>query len=162
MRRRTRVEPVHPSSPRNFAGLRHVNDVTMAGHTPRRAAEAVRYVDPARRPVKDRVELHRIRALVIPPAWTDVWFVRIRAATFRRRAAAPDLQAVSLSREMAQRPRRGEVRADDCVCSGAPRIRQRTDADLKRSALPREKVLAAVVQLLEKTLIRVGNEEYAR
>jgi len=43
-----------------------------------------------------------------------------------------------------------------------PRIRQQTDADLKRSGLPREKVLAAVVQLLEKTLIRVGNEEYAR
>ena len=100
---------------------------------------------------------------MIPPAWTDVWI-------------SPDprghLQAVGRDARGRKQYRyhphwrvvRDEVKYGKVIAfaRALPRIRQRVAADLRRSGLPREKVLAAVVQLLEKTLIRVGNEEYAR
>ena len=108
-------------------------------------------------------ELRRIKSLVIPPAWTDVWI-------------CPDphghLQATGRDargrKQYRYHPRWREVRDEVkygrliAFAQALPRIRQRTEADLRKNHLPREKVLAAVVQLLEKTLIRVGNEEYAR
>ena len=100
----------------------------------------------------------------IPPAWTDCLDLprpgRPPAGDRTRRARA---QAVPLSRPLARGPRRRQVRAPDRRSPGVlPRIRTRCDADLARPGLAREKVLAAVVRLLELTLIRVGNDEYAR
>jgi DNA topoisomerase-1 len=122
-----------------------------------------RYVDVHGRTVSDRAELQRIKALVIPPAWTDVWI-------------CPDprghLQATGRDargrKQYRYHPRWREVRDEVkygrliAFAEALPRIRVRAAADVRKSGLPREKVLAAVVQLLEKTLIRVGNEEYAR
>ena len=108
-------------------------------------------------------DLARIRALVIPPAWTDVWI-------------CPDprghLQATGRDargrKQYRYHPRWREVRDEDKYGRlhefgrVLPSIRRRIARDLRRPGLPREKVLAAVVKLLETTFIRVGNEEYAR
>jgi DNA topoisomerase-1 len=72
-RRRARVEPVDPLESAKLAGLRHVNDVMTAGIRRLGSRNRSRYVDPHGRRVTDRAELLRIRSLVIPPAWTDVW-----------------------------------------------------------------------------------------
>src|SRR5207248_5923434 len=108
-------------------------------------------------------EAQRIRALAIPPAWTDVWICPNPLGHLQ--ATGRDARG---RKQYRYHPRWREVR--DEVKYGRlikfaqtlPRIRARANADLRQSGLPREKVLAAVVQLLEKTLIRVGNEEYAR
>jgi DNA topoisomerase-1 len=115
------------------------------------------------RMVSDRETLERIRKLVIPPAWRDVWI-------------SPDprghLQVTGRDargrKQYRYHPRWREVRDETKYGRliefghALPLIRRRTQADLRRPGLPREKVLAAVVQLLEKTFIRVGNDEYAR
>ena len=100
---------------------------------------------------------------MIPPAWTDVWI-----------CPSPDGHLQATGRDARGRkqyryhPRWREVRDESkydrmmAFAAALPAIRQRTDADLGRPGLPRAKVLAAVVRLLETTLIRVGNEEYAR
>jgi DNA topoisomerase-1 len=113
--------------------------------------------------LSDRAELQRIKALVIPPAWTDVWICTDPRghlqATGRDARGRKQYRYHSRWREV-----RDEVKYGRLVTFARtlPRIRRRTSADLRRRGLPKAKVLAAVVQLLEKTLIRVGNEEYAR
>ena len=76
-----------------------------------------------------------------------------------RRAPA---KAIPLSRALARSARRKQIRAPCRLCDALPKIRRRVNQDLKLPGLPREKVLATVVRLLERTFIRVGNEEYAR
>lgn len=121
------------------------------------------YVDEDGRPVSDPATLARIKALAIPPAWTCVWI-------------CPDpnghIQAVGRDQKGRKQYRyHPEWRADrdarkyDRMAAfgrALPRLRRRVAADLARRGLPREKVLAAVVSLLELTLIRVGNDEYAK
>ncbi len=116
------------------------------------------------RPIRDAAVLARIRALAIPPAWTDVWICPDPAGHLQATGRdARRTKAVPLPRPLAGRPRRCQVRAADRLRGGASRgSARRCDADLARPGLPREKVLAAVVRLLETTLIRVGNDEYAR
>jgi DNA topoisomerase-1 len=152
-------------SPRSAraAGLRYVSDQTMAGIRRLGRPRRFRYVDASGRRIADKVVLQRIHTLAIPPAWTDVWI-----------CAQQDGHLQATGRDARRRkqyryhPRwrvvRDEVKYGRLVAFAAalPRIRSRTRADLARTGLPREKVLAAVVGLLEKTLIRVGNEEYAR
>jgi DNA topoisomerase-1 len=113
--------------------------------------------------VKDSETLGRIRSLAIPPAWTNVWICP--HANGHLQATGRDARRRKQYRYHARwREVRDEVKYGLLIAfaEALPRIRERTDADLRRPGLPREKVLAAVVQLLEKTLIRVGNEEYAR
>ncbi len=155
--------PLPPPESAKVAGLRYVNDERTPGIRRIGARKRFRYVDPHGRTIADRAELQRIKALVIPPAWTDVWI-------------CPDprghLQATGRDargrKQYRYHPRWREVRDEVkygrliAFAQALPRIRARADADLRKSGLPRDKVLAAVVQLLEKTLIRVGNEEYAR
>jgi DNA topoisomerase I len=144
------------------AGLNYSTD-TRPGIRRLRRGRAFRYVRPDGRPVNDRGDLARIRSLVIPPAWNDVWI-------------SPDprghLQATGRDargrKQYRYHPRwrkvRDETKYGRLIASGRalPSIRRHTQADLRRAGLPRNKVLAAVVRLLEKTFIRVGNEEYAR
>jgi DNA topoisomerase-1 len=144
------------------AGLRYAGG-HLAGIERRRAGAGFRYVDPAGRAVRDRATLERIRALAIPPAWTRVWI-----------APRPDLhlQATGFDargrKQYRYHARWREVRDStkfDRLPDFArvlPALRRRVRADLRRPGLPREKVLAAVVRLLETTRIRVGNEEYRR
>ena len=113
--------------------------------------------------VRDARTLDRIRSLVIPPAWTDVWI-----------CATPDGHLQATGRDARGRKQhryhpawtsaRTDSKYDRMVEFGLslPAIRQRVQADLRKPALSREHVLATVVTLLEKTLIRIGNKEYAR
>lgn len=144
------------------AGLRHVTD-SGPGLTRKARGKSFAYLGVAGKPVHDAATLARIRSLAIPPARTEVWI-----------CPDPDGHLQSTGRDDRGRkqdryhPRwrlvRDESKYDRMMAFAAalPRIRERTEADLSRPGLPREKVLAAVVRLLETTLIRVGNEEYAR
>jgi DNA topoisomerase-1 len=128
-----------------------------------RAGKAFRYLDDEGKPLRDRVHLARVKSLVIPPAWTEVWICPI--AEGHLQATGRDARG---RKQYRYHPRwrwvRDESKYERLIAFAAalPGLRARVDADLKRPGLPREKVLAAVVRLLETTLIRVGNQEYAR
>jgi DNA topoisomerase-1 len=143
------------------AGLRYVSDcrpgIRRTGRFPK-----FRYRAPdGGRP--DPETLERIRKLAIPPAWTDVW-ICLRAdghiqATGRDAKGRKQYRYHPAWREV----RDGTKFERVIACAQAfPVLRARVEADLGRPGLPREKVLAAVVRLLELTLIRIGNDEYAR
>lgn len=158
------IESLNPDPPAaaREAGLHYVSD-DMPGITRRRAGKGFAYYDPDGRRITDRAEIRRIRSLAIPPAYRDVWI-----------CPDPDghLQATGRDdrgrKQYRYHPRWREIRDENkyermlAFGQHLPEMRQRMDADLGRPGLPREKVLAAVVRLLETTLIRVGNDEYAR
>jgi DNA topoisomerase-1 len=143
------------------AGLTYTSDATP-GIRRVKSGRSFRYLDARGKPVK-RLDLHRIRSLVIPPAWTDVWICPSPRGHLQ--ATGRDVRG---RKQYRYHPKWREVR--DGTKYGRmiefghalPLVRRRTDADLRLSGLPRRKVLAAVVKLLEKTFIRVGNDEYAR
>lgn len=121
------------------------------------------YLDPARRLVRDKGVLQRIRLLAIPPAYTDVWICP--ADNGHLQATGRDARGRKQYRYHAEwRVQRDAAKYDRMLefSERLPQLRRRVAADLRRPGLPREKVLAAVVRLLESSLIRVGNEEYAR
>ncbi|MDO8900292.1 MAG: DNA topoisomerase IB [Phenylobacterium sp.] len=151
----------HPSEPLDF-GLVYVN-ADDPGLTRRGGPSGFRYMDAKGEPVTDRPTLARIEALVIPPAWTEVWICP---------SGRGHIQAVGRDQRGRRQYRyhdkwriaRDLAKFERLTAFGRalPRLRRRVEADLGRRGLPREKVLAAVVRLLETTLIRVGNDEYAR
>ena len=152
-----------PAESAKIAGLRYVDDLRTPGIRRVGSKTRVRYVAPNGRTVSDRAELQRIKSLVIPPAWTDVWICPDPRGHLQ--ATGRDARGRKQYRYHARwRPVRDEVKYGRLIAfaQALPKIRQRTNANLRLRGLRREKVLAAVVQLLEKTLIRVGNEEYAR
>jgi len=151
-----------PMTAAKAAGLRYVADV---GPCIRRikSGKHFRYVGQDGKPIRDEDELRRIRALGIPPAWKNVWICPI--ANGHIQATGRDVKGRKQYRYHTRwREVRDETKFNKMLEFGAalPGIRERTDRDLALPGLPREKVLAAVVRLLEGTLIRVGNEEYAR
>ncbi|MGE3268340.1 MAG: DNA topoisomerase IB [Chloroflexota bacterium] len=151
-----------PAASAREAGLRYVSD-DRPGIKRRRAGKGFRYVRPDGSPVKDEQTLRRIKGLVIPPAWTDVWIATDPRGHIQ--ATGRDARGRKQYRYHARwRTVRDETKYERMVAFGEalPTIRARVDAELARPGLPREKVLATVVRLLEATLIRVGNEEYAR
>jgi DNA topoisomerase-1 len=151
-----------PAESAKAAGLHYVNDEASPGIKRIGPPRHFRYVQPTGRPVS-QADRQRIAALVIPPAWTNVWICPNPLGHIQ--ATGRDARGRKQYRYHARwREVRDEVKYGRLIsfAQALPRIRQRTDADIRRGGLPREKVLAAVVQLLEKTLIRVGNEEYAR
>jgi DNA topoisomerase-1 len=145
------------------AGLRYVDDTRLAGIRRIGSKTRVRYVSPNGRTIGDAAELQRIKALVIPPAWTDVWICPDPRghlqATGRDARGRKQYRYHPRWREVRDEVKYGKMIA---FAQALPRIRKRTELDLRKPGLPREKVLAAAIQLLEKTLIRIGNEEYAR
>jgi DNA topoisomerase-1 len=154
--------PVEPPSSAAAAGLHYVNDARMPGI--RRIGHArMRYVDAHGRTVRDSAVLQRIKSLAVPPAWTDVWICPDPRGHVQ--ATGRDARG---RKQYRYHPRWREVRDEVKYgrllqfAAALPALRRRVAADLQRPGLPREKVLATVVALLEKTLIRVGNEEYAR
>ena len=152
-----------PPDSARAAGLRYVNDQRAAGIRRVGAHTRFRYVDPQGRTIRNRVELQRLKSLAIPPAWTDVWICCDPRGHLQ--AVGRDARGRKQYRYHTRwREVRDEVKYGRLVAfaEALPRIRKHVAADIRRNGLPREKVLAAVVQLLEKTLIRVGNEEYAR
>ncbi len=113
--------------------------------------------------IHDKTVLARIRALAIPPAWTDVWICPDPAGHLQ--ATGRDARGRKQYRYHARwRAGRDDAKFERLIdfARVLPRIRERCDADLAKPGMSREKVLAAVVRLLETTLIRVGNDEYAR
>ncbi|HEX7947434.1 MAG TPA: DNA topoisomerase IB [Phenylobacterium sp.] len=121
------------------------------------------YLDADGAPVRDPKTVDRIRALAIPPAWTDVWISP--TANGHIQATGRDQRGRKQYRYHARwSATRAGGKFERLVAFGRalPRLRKRVEEDLARRGLPREKVLAAVVRVMEVTLIRVGNEEYAR
>jgi DNA topoisomerase I len=150
----------HPAS--ESGRLRYSSDA-QAGITRRRAGRGFRYLTSEGRPVRDAETLARIKSLAVPPAWTDVWICPDPSghlqATGRDARGRKQYRYHSLYRRRRERAKFGQLVE---FGRALPRIRRRVKADLSRPGLPRSKVLAAVIRLLELTLIRVGNEEYAR
>lgn len=145
-----------------LVGLRYVGDQTP-GISRRRASHGFTYWRPGKGQVRDAATLTRIRALVIPPAWRDVWI-----------CPNPDGHLQATGRDARGRkqyryhPRWIAIRDEQKYgrliefARVLPSIRRKVRADLRATSLSRERVLAVVVTLLERTLIRVGNDEYAR
>ena len=154
--------PVDPAEAAVTAGLRYVTD-SRPGIRRRRSGKGFTYVGPDGKPVRDAATLERIRKLAIPPAYADVWI-------------CPDprghLQATGRDargrKQYRYHPRWREVRDETkfgrmiAFSLALPKIRRRVETDLASTGLSRDKVLAAIVRLLECSCIRVGNEEYAR
>jgi DNA topoisomerase-1 len=143
-------------------GLRHASD-RRPGITRRRAGRGFAYRDPHGRAIRDPDVLARIRGLAVPPAWTDVWICPSPNGYLQ--ATGRDARGRKQYRyHRRYRNRRDAAKYERLIAFAAalPKIRARVDDDLARPGLDREKVLAAIVRLLELTLIRVGNDEYVR
>jgi DNA topoisomerase-1 len=144
------------------AGLRYVSDAAE-GIRRRKAANGFRYVRPDGSAVREGEALQRIRALAVPPAWRDVWICARDdghlQATGRDARGRKQYRYHARWRETRDESKYGRLPA---FAKALPAIRRRVHQDLALPGLPREKVLATVVRLLETTLIRVGNDEYAR
>jgi DNA topoisomerase-1 len=144
-------------------GLRYVSDSAPGYRRLGDSEKGFHYNDPDGKPEKDAAVLARIKSLVIPPAWRDVWICRwpnghiqVTGRDARNR------------KQYRYHPRwrsvRDEAKYDRMISFGKclPALRQEVDRALSLPGLPREKILAAVVHLLEATLMRIGNDEYAR
>ena len=148
--------------PKGSTGLRHAAD-DQPGITRRRSGRGFSYRAANGRLVRDAGTLERIRSIAIPPAWTDVWICPLPNGHLQ--ATGRDARGRKQYRYHPRyRARRSGAKFERLIAfaRALPAIRAQVDRDLGRSGLPREKVLAAVVRLLELTLIRVGNDEYAR
>ena len=144
------------------AGLRYVTD-DEPGIRRRRKGKGFTFLDPQGKTVKDPKVIARIKRLAVPPAWSDVWICP--RANGHLQATGRDARGRKQYRYHAGwRSVRDETKFARLSAFGEvlPELRKRVDQDLARRGLPREKVLAAVVMLLETTLIRVGNPEYAK
>jgi DNA topoisomerase I len=143
------------------AGLRWVSD-DMPGIRRRKAGRGFFYVGPDGERVRDERVLRRIHSIVIPPAWTDVWICPFENGHIQ--ATGRDARRRKQYRYHSRwRAVRDEAKYEHVIdfARALPRIRRRVTRDLGRRGLPREKVLATVVRLLETTTLRVGNREYA-
>jgi len=152
----------NPALSAKEAGLKYVSDA-QPGIRRKRAGKGFRYIDDDGKPVRDEMTIQRIRSLVIPPAWTDVWICSDLRGHLQ--ATGRDARGRKQSRYHAKwRAVRDENKYERMLLFGAalPRMRAKLEEDLALPGLPQNKVLAAIVSLMDKTLIRVGNEEYAR
>jgi DNA topoisomerase-1 len=153
---------LHPVKSAALARLRYVTD-QRPGIRRLKSGTGLRYVSANGRVIRRKGILDRIRALAIPPAWTDVWICPEPRGHLQ--ATGRDAKGRKQYRYHADwRATRDETKFDrmETFARALPLLRRRTRADLARTGLPRQKVLAAIVQLLERSLIRVGNEEYVR
>jgi DNA topoisomerase I len=144
------------------AGLRYVSD-DRPGYTRKARDGEFEYLDTEGKRIRDEQRLFRIKRLAIPPAWTNVWI-----------CPSPNGHIQATGRDARRRKqyryhdRWREIRDENkfdrlaAFAQALPKIRRQIAKDMKLPGLPRQKVLATVVRLLERTFIRVGNEEYAR
>jgi DNA topoisomerase-1 len=156
------AEIAAPIKAAKAAGLRYVTDATPGIHR-KRAGKHFSYTGLEGKPIHDEEVLKRIRSLGIPPAWTNVWICPNPRGHIQ--ATGRDAKGRKQYRYHPKwRAIRDETKYDRMIAFGEalPTIRERVEHDLKRSSLPREKVLATIVRLLDITSIRIGNEEYAR
>ncbi|HEY2615343.1 MAG TPA: hypothetical protein VGI42_06505, partial [Chthoniobacterales bacterium] len=151
-----------PAQVAEEAGLRYVSD-DDPGYSRKAKGGDFDYFDAEGKPIRDETRLLRIRRLAIPPAYKDVWICP--SPNGHIQATGRDARGRKQYRYHERwREARDENKYDRMLVFGQAlsKIRRRVNKDLKLRGLPRNKVLATVVQLLERTFIRVGNEEYAR
>ncbi|WP_075792102.1 DNA topoisomerase IB [Massilia putida] len=164
----TPVPNTDPPAAAKAAGLRYVHDDRPGiRREPAGEGEAAtggfRYLDAKGEPVDDEATLKRIKSLAIPPAWTDVWICP--QANGHLQATGRDARGRKQYRYHPKwREARDEVKYERMINFGKalPKIRKEVDRALSLPGLPREKVLATIVYLLEATMMRIGNDEYAR
>src|SRR5712692_8444813 len=151
-----------PDEAAEEAGLRYVND-NQPGYTRKANGDDFEYFDAEGKPICDEQRLLRIKRLAIPPAWTDIWICP--SPNGHIQATGRDARG---RKQYRYHDRWREVRDENkydrilLFAETLPKIRKRVEKDLGLPGLPRNKILATVVQLLERTFIRVGNQEYAR
>ena len=154
--------PADPYESAKIAGLRYVT-ADGPGITRKRVGKGFIYTDTEGKRISDPEELKRFGSLVIPPAWTNVWICPSKtghlqavgrdARSRKQYRYHPSYRAVRDATKFVRMAAFGEA---------LPAIRERVQSDLALHGLPRNKVLATVVRLLETTCIRVGNDEYAK
>jgi len=144
------------------AGLRYVTD-SEPGIRRRRVGRGFSYVDPDGRVIRERAHIRRFRSLVIPPAWSDVWIcpipeghLQVTARDGRGRKQYRYHPEFRAHRDRTKFERMVEL--SDVLWE----VRERVERDIALPELPREKVMATIVWLLERTLIRVGSHELAK
>lgn len=159
--------PSDPPAAAKAAGLRYVHDdrpgIRRVPKDEKRPGDGFVYLDAHGDPVEDETTLGRIRSLAIPPAWTGVWICA--QANGHLQATGRDARGRKQYRyHPTWRAVRDEAKYERMISFGQalPAIRREVDRALGLPGLPREKVLATIVYLLEATMMRVGNEEYAR
>jgi DNA topoisomerase-1 len=151
-----------PAESAKAAGLRYVSD-TKPGIKRVESGRGFRYIGTDGKPVRDQETLARIKSLVIPPAWKEIWICPNPKGHLQ--VTGRDARGRKQSRYHPRwREVRDETKYERMLLFGVelPNIRERVEQDLKMPGLPRPKVLATIVHLMETTLIRIGNEEYAR
>ena len=147
--------------PAPLGGLRYASDREV-GIRRLRAGKGFSYVDAAGKPVRERDTLARVRHLAIPPAWTDVWICPDERGHLQ--ATGRDARGRKQYRYHDRwREKRDAHKFEHMIEFGhaLPDIRARVKRDLDQPGLPRTKVLAAILALMERTCMRVGNERYA-
>ena len=156
--------PLEPEEAAREAGLHYVAMSPLpAGIRRVKSGKGFRFVAPDGTTIRDKSEIKRIHAIVIPPAWTEVWICPSPLGHIQ--AVGRDARGRKQYRYHARwRHVRDENKYGLLTAFAAmlPAIRRRVRKDLARRGLPREKVIATVVRLLELTMMRIGNEEYAR
>src|SRR3989454_1156850 len=144
------------------AGLRYVSD-NLPGIRRKQVGKAFTYIAPNGRSLRDSEGLRRIKSLAIPPAWTNVWICPVPnghiQATARDAKGRKQYRYHPSYREMRDRSKFRRMLEFSEVL---PILRERVERDLRADDLTRRQILATVVRLLDKTLIRVGKDEYAR
>lgn len=165
MGRRLKSIPLAPTDPlesAKFAGLRYVTG-QGPGIVRRRAGKGFSYLGVDSKPVRDKATLKRIQSMVIPPAWENVWICPVENGHIQ--AVGRDARG---RKQYRYHPRyrqvRDEAKYGRMLAFGAvlPKIRKNVNEDLATPGLPRRKVIAAVVRLLDETCVRIGNDEYAK
>lgn len=143
------------------AGLRYVSD-SMPGIRRQRRGRGFTYIDPQGKRITDVAELQRIHELVIPPAWEDVWVCPLRTGHIQ--VTGRDARG---RKQYRYHERWSEIsnqtKFDRMLEFGEqlPKIREQVRKDLAVPVLNKRKVVAAVIEILDRTMIRVGNREYA-
>ncbi|MBF2006741.1 MAG: DNA topoisomerase IB [Chlorogloeopsis fritschii C42_A2020_084] len=153
---------IDPIESAELVGLHYVSDTTP-GIWRQRVGEEFCYFDANGKKICDETELTRIKALVIPPAWSEVWICPHSQGHLQ--ATGRDAKGRKQYRYHSHWQKvRSQTKFTRMIAFGQalPKIRQHVQADLALGGLPKEKVLATVVKLMEITKIRVGNEEYAQ
>ncbi|HKB54786.1 MAG TPA: DNA topoisomerase IB [Ramlibacter sp.] len=153
---------VDPTDVAESAGLTYVTDEAK-GITREHSGDGFRYFKPNGQPVEDETTLERIRKLAIPPAWSDVWICTKASghlqATGRDARGRKQYKYHPQFREFSEQTKYEHMLE---FARTLPAIRAKVAEHMALRGLPREKVLATVVHLLETTLIRVGNDDYAK
>jgi DNA topoisomerase I len=153
------VDPVESASEAGLRYIRHGGPcIQRVKH-----GKSFRYLGPDGQPLRDPKHLERIRSLAIPPAWTNVWICP--SANGHLQAVGRDAKARKQYRyHPLYRSVRDETKFSRMIAFGAALalIRRGVERDLRRHGLPKDKVIAVVVRLLESAFLRIGNDEYAK